>query len=163
MPGPISKTRSADALVGLWTVALTAFIVAALYIGRDLLIPLSLAALLTFLLTPIVTRLERWIGRICAVLFVVTLIFAATGGAGWVLTRQLVDLATKLPDYKQNIQVKLRAFKTPSNEWTSNRHLRHSKFCAVARCSGWAANEELTKIEAAVRVNMCAQVASKSP
>ena len=114
MPGPISKTRSADALVGLWTVALTAFIVAALYIGRDLLIPLSLAALLTFLLTPIVTRLERWIGRICAVLFVVTLIFAATGGAGWVLTRQLVDLATKLPDYKQNIQVKLRAFKTPS-------------------------------------------------
>jgi len=95
-------------------VALTAFIVAALYIGRDLLIPLSLAALLTFLLTPIVTRLERWIGRICAVLFVVTLIFAATGGAGWVLTRQLVDLATKLPDYKQNIQVKLRAFKTPS-------------------------------------------------
>ena len=114
MPSPLSKTRSADALVGLWTVALTAFIVAALYIARDLLIPFSLAALLTFLLTPIVTRLERWIGRICAVLLVVTLIFTATGAAGWVLTRQLVDLATKLPDYKQNIQTKLRSFKAPS-------------------------------------------------
>jgi len=113
MPGPTSKTRSADALVGLWTVALTAFIVASLYIARDLLIPLSLAALLTFLLTPIVTRLERWIGRICAVLLVVTLIFAATGGAGWVLTRQLVDLATKLPDYKENIQGKMRSLKSP--------------------------------------------------
>jgi predicted PurR-regulated permease PerM len=56
MPSPQSKTRSADALVGLWTVALTAFIVAALYIARDLLIPLSLAALLTFLLAPLVSH-----------------------------------------------------------------------------------------------------------
>ena len=113
MPSPQSKTRSADALVGLWTVALTAFIVAALYIARDLLIPLSLAALLTFLLAPLVSRLERWLGRICAVLLVVVLIFTGLGTAGWVLTRQLVDLATKLPDYKENISVKLRSFKTP--------------------------------------------------
>ena len=30
------------------------------------------------------------------------------------LTRQLVDLATKLPDYKENIQTKLRSFKVPT-------------------------------------------------
>jgi predicted PurR-regulated permease PerM len=114
MPSPQSKTRSADALVGLWTVALTAFIVAALYIARDLLIPLSLAGLLTFLLAPLVSRLERWLGRICAVLLVVLLIFTGLGGVGWVLTRQLVDLATKLPDYKENISLKLRAFQTPN-------------------------------------------------
>ena len=60
--------------------------------------PLALAALLTFLLAPLVTRLERWLGRIGAVLLVVTLILAATGAAGWVLTRQLVDLATRLPE-----------------------------------------------------------------
>lgn len=114
MATPQSKTRTTDALVGLWTVGLTAFIVAALYIARDLLIPLSLAALLTFLLAPLVSKVERWLGRICAVLLVVFLIFAATGAAGWVLTRQLVDLATKLPDYKENISVKLRSFQTPS-------------------------------------------------
>jgi predicted PurR-regulated permease PerM len=102
-------------LVGLWTVALTAFIVAALYIARDLLIPLSLAGLLTFLLAPLVSRLERWLGRIVAVLLVVLLIFTGLGAAGWVLTRQLVDLATKLPDYKENISVKLRAFQTPTD------------------------------------------------
>ena len=101
-------------MVGLWTVALTAFIVAALYIARDLLIPLSLAALLTFLLAPLVSGLERWLGRICAVLLVVLLIFTGLGAAGWVLTRQLVDLATKLPDYKENISVKLRSIQTPS-------------------------------------------------
>ena len=113
MAAPISKTKSADALVGLWTLALTAFVVAALYFARDILIPLSLAALLTFLLSPLVTRLGRWVGRIAAVLLVVLLIFGALGAGGWVLTRQMVDLATKLPDYKQNIQSKLRSFKAP--------------------------------------------------
>jgi predicted PurR-regulated permease PerM len=34
-----------------------------------------------------------------------------------VLTRQVVDLATKLPDYKLNIQTKLRSFKVPTGGW----------------------------------------------
>jgi predicted PurR-regulated permease PerM len=110
----LKSSTAANALVGIWTVSLTAFIIATLYLARDLLIPLALAALLTFLLAPLVTRLERWLGRIGAVLLVVTLILAATGAAGWVLTRQLVDLATKLPDYKENIQTKLRSFKVPT-------------------------------------------------
>lgn len=113
MPAPKPRIAATDALVGLWTVALTAFVIAALYFGRDLLIPLALAALLTFLLSPLVTRLERWLGRIVAVLLVVALIFSALGGAGWILTRQLVDLATKLPEYKGNITQKLHAFRTP--------------------------------------------------
>ena len=104
MQTPKSKTAATDALVGLWAVALTSFVIAMLYLARDLFIPLALAALLTFLLSPLVTRIERWLGRIAAVLLVVATIFAATGAAGWVLTRQLVDLATKLPDYKENIQ-----------------------------------------------------------
>jgi len=114
MPKLKSSTAATNALVGIWTILLTAFIFAVLYIARDLLVPLTLAALLTFLLAPPVTRLERWLGRIGAVLLVVTLIFAATGAAGWVLTRQLVDLAAKLPDYKENMQTKLRSFKVPT-------------------------------------------------
>jgi predicted PurR-regulated permease PerM len=114
MHKPKSSTATAKALVGIWTVSLTAFVVAALYLARDLLIPLTLAALLTFLLAPLVTRVERWLGRIGAVLLVVALILVATGAVGWVLTRQVVDLAAKLPDYKQNIQAKLRSFKLPT-------------------------------------------------
>src|SRR6187551_3469816 len=113
MPAPKPRIAATDALVGLWTVALTAFVVGALFFARDLLIPLALSALLTFLLSPLVTRLERWLGRILAVLLVAALIFSAMGGAGWVLTRQLVDLATKLPEYKGNIVEKLHAFRTP--------------------------------------------------
>ena len=115
MPRSINKAKAGEALVGLWAVALTAFIACALYIAREVLIPLSLAALLTFLFAPLVTRLERWIGRVVAVLLVVTLICIATAATAWVLTGQLVDLAIKLPDYKQNIQAKLRAFKVPTS------------------------------------------------
>ncbi len=113
MPTPKIKTTASDALVGIWTIALTAFIVAALYFARELLIPLALSALLTFLLSPLVTRIERWIGRIAAVLVVVLLIFTSLGAAGWMLSRQLVDLATKLPEYKGNIITKIHAFKMP--------------------------------------------------
>ena len=108
------QNAAADALVGLWAVALTSFVIATLYFARDFLIPLALAALLTFLLSPLVARIERWLGRIAAVLLVVTIIFAVTGAVGWVLTRQLVDLATKLPDYKENIHTKLRSIKIPT-------------------------------------------------
>lgn len=113
MPAPKIRTTASDALVGIWTIALTAFIVAALSFARELLIPLALSALLTFLLSPLVTRIEHWIGRIAAVLLVVLLIFTSLGAAGWILSRQLVDLATKLPEYKGNIITKMQAFKVP--------------------------------------------------
>ena len=103
MPRPKSKTASTQALVGLWAIALTAFVILALYFARSLLIPFALSALLTFLISPLVGRLERWLGRIAAVVLAVGLIFGAVGGAGWIVSRQLVDLATKLPEYKGNI------------------------------------------------------------
>jgi predicted PurR-regulated permease PerM len=116
---PTAKLKSgnaaATALVGIFNVLLASFILATLYFAQDLLVPLALAALLTFLLAPLVTRLERFMGRIGAVLLVVMLILGGATTAGWVLTRQLVDLATKLPDYKENIRTKLRSFKAPSN------------------------------------------------
>ncbi len=113
MPALNAKTTASDALVGIWTLTLTAFVVATLYFGRQLLIPLALSALLTFLLSPLVTRIERWIGRIAAVLLVVAMIFTGFGAAGWMLTRQLIDLATKLPEYKGNIISKMHAFEVP--------------------------------------------------
>ncbi len=113
MPALKTKTTATDALVVISTVALTSFVIAMLYFARDILTPLALAALLTFLFAPLVSRIERWLGRVMAVLVVVAMIFAATGAVGWVLTRQVIDLATKLPDYKENIVSKLHAFRAP--------------------------------------------------
>ncbi len=109
-----TKNASAAALVGIWTVLLTAFVVSVLYVGRELLIPLALAAMLTFLLAPLVGWIERWIGRITAVLLVVLMLFSLIGGAGWLLTRQVIDLAAKLPAYQSNIDNKLRAIRLPT-------------------------------------------------
>ena len=97
MPTLKSSTTAANALVGIWTVSLTAFIIATLYFARDVLMPLALAALLTFLLAPLVTRLERWLGRIGAVLLVVTLILAATGGVFTKFSETLEELKKDLP------------------------------------------------------------------
>src|SRR6202051_712145 len=108
------KNASTAALVGIWTILLTAFVVTILYVGRQLLIPLALAAMLTFLLAPRVGYLERGIGRFAAVLIVVAMLFGVVGGAGWLLTRQLIDLAAKLPDYQTNIDNKLHAIRLPT-------------------------------------------------
>jgi len=59
---PSSITPSA-ALSGIWALLLIVFVVAALYFGRSVLVPIALATLITFLLSRLVTRLERWIGR----------------------------------------------------------------------------------------------------
>jgi predicted PurR-regulated permease PerM len=114
---PATKQTTSSALIAMASVVITSFVVAALYVGQDILIPIALAVLLSFLLTPIVTRLERWIGRVCAVMLAVAVLFALVGGVGWVLTTQVLDLATRLPDYKENIQLKLRSLKKPSGRF----------------------------------------------
>ena len=109
-----NRSSSSESLALISNILLSAFIVSVLYFGRELLVPLALSALLTFMLGPVVSRLQRWLGRIGAVLFVVFLIFAGTGAVGWVLTRQAIDLAERLPSYKENIQTKLRSIQVPS-------------------------------------------------
>lgn len=109
-----TKNAATAAAIGTWAILLTAFVVTILYVGRQLLIPLALAAMLTFLLAPLVGYIERWIGRVAAVLIVVAMLFSVVGGAGWLLTRQLVDLAAKLPDYQTNIDNKLHAIRLPT-------------------------------------------------
>ena len=81
-----------------------AFVVAALYWLQGVLVPLALAVLLTFLLSPVVGAFQhRGLGRVPAVLVTVLLALSILGGIGWTLTRQLVTLADELPRYSLNI------------------------------------------------------------
>ena len=110
-PSPVSP---AVALNGIWALLLLAFVVAALYFGRPVFVPIALATLITFLLSRFVTRLERWIGRIAAILVTVTVMFGIFAAASWVIGRQLIDLADKLPSYQANITSKIRSLKLPA-------------------------------------------------
>jgi predicted PurR-regulated permease PerM len=82
-------------------------VVAVLYLAQAVFVPLALAILLTFVLTPPVTWLERWVGRVAAVLVMVTLVFTVVGLAGWGLARQMDHLAEDLPRYRTNIRTKI--------------------------------------------------------
>jgi predicted PurR-regulated permease PerM len=82
-------------------------VIVVLYWAQAVLVPIALAILLTFVLTPPVTWLERWIGRVPAVLAVVTLVFMVLGLAGWGLARQMDHLVGDLPRYRVNILAKI--------------------------------------------------------
>jgi predicted PurR-regulated permease PerM len=83
--------------------------VAALYFGRDVLIPIALATLFTFVLFPLVQRLEKWgLNRATATMLVVLLALAAVGGIAYVVAYQVKLVAeVELPQAGTNIENKL--------------------------------------------------------
>src|SRR5579862_1514051 len=92
------------------TLLVATFVTAALYLAQDVFIPLALAALLSFLFTPLITRLERrGLKRTPAVLIVAVVSILGCGCLGLVVINQLVDLAENMPSYKENVEKKLNA------------------------------------------------------
>jgi len=110
----IAPLTSNAALSGIWGLLLLAFVIAALYFGRTVLVPIALATLISFLLSRLVTRLERWVGRIAAVLVTVIAMFTLFAAASWIIGRQVIDLADKLPEYQANIVTKIRSLQLPA-------------------------------------------------
>ena len=90
-------------------------VVGVLYAGRDVLIPLAIAILLSFLLSPIVTFLLRMrVPRIAAVVLTATIAFVVIGAFGLLVGTQATQLARDLPSYQGNIAEKLRGFREAS-------------------------------------------------
>jgi predicted PurR-regulated permease PerM len=109
--GPAAPPRlrgDAGAIVLLGTIA-------ALYFAREILIPLAFALTLTFLLTPVVARLQKLhAGRVVSVLTAVVVSVGVAGGISWILATQLVDVANQIPQYSENIRARITAFRLPS-------------------------------------------------
>ena len=102
---PLSSTPPFLALV---------VVVASLYLAREVIIPLALAMLFGFLLAPATRRLESLkLGRTLSTLVSVAVFIAVIVSVGWVAGKQIVSLASKLPEYKHNITQKLNAMRAP--------------------------------------------------
>ena len=85
-------------------------VMATLYFGREVFVPLALAALLSFLLVPVSALLERWgMRRTPAGLLVVFLSLVAVTALGWIMLGQIYNLAVELPQYKRNINQKIES------------------------------------------------------
>ena len=108
----MSLLRRGPAQSNMGAVVLVFAIVAALYFTREILIPLAFALTLTFLLTPAVTLLEKLrLGRIVPVMLTVLVSMVAAGWITWTIANQLVDVASQLPTYRQNIHAKIEALR----------------------------------------------------
>ena len=83
-----------------------------LYFGREIIIPIALAILLSFVLAPLVGLLQRIrIPRGLAVVSVVTIAFALLFAMGSLLATQLTQLAGDLPRYQSTISEKIQSFR----------------------------------------------------
>ena len=80
-------------------------VIATLYVGKEVLIPLALASLFTFLLNPLVKRLCRWgVPRVLSLGMVTIVCFSSLALVAWLLGGELANLANDLPNHQQNIQ-----------------------------------------------------------
>lgn len=87
-------------------------VIAALYFGREIFVPLAMAVLLSFMLAPVVAWLERLhVPRVPAVIAAVAMTFVMISGLGVLIAGQLVQLAQEVPGYQTNLQEKIRAIK----------------------------------------------------
>lgn len=106
----MARTDTLAKSTWIMTLASVAVVVAALYLAKGVLLPVIMAILFTFLLTPACNWLERRrIGRGPAVLITVILTFAAMGMITWTAISQMSDLAPKLAEYQGNIEVKFKS------------------------------------------------------
>lgn len=90
----------------------SAIIVTALYFGRDLLVPLALAILISFVLDPLVTWIKRFgVPRAAAVTLVVGAALGLIVATGFFAYSQLRQIGKDLPTYETTITQKLRDFR----------------------------------------------------
>ena len=110
------KARTSDELMALLgavaTAILACIIVATLYFGREIFVPIALAILLSFVLAPLVGLLQHLrVPRGAAVVSVVVAAFALIFGMGSLLATQLTQLAGDLPRYQSTISEKIQSIR----------------------------------------------------
>jgi predicted PurR-regulated permease PerM len=89
--------------------SLFVMIVATLYFGKEVLIPITLALLLAFILAPLVSLLRGlYLGRVPAVLLGMVVAVSIILGIGGVIGAQISELSTNMPQYAETIETKIK-------------------------------------------------------
>jgi predicted PurR-regulated permease PerM len=98
-----------NALINL---AVAALIIAALYFAREILVPVALAVLFSFVLAPFVIRLQSWrVPRTLSVLVAVSIGFTIIFSLGGLMVSQANRLAEELPGYQQTLREKIQGLR----------------------------------------------------
>ena len=85
--------------------------VAMLYLGQELFVPLGIAVLLAFSMSPVVRFIRRsGLSKGLAIAVTVAIAFLAIFAVGAVITSQITQLTTELPRFQTSLKAKVRAF-----------------------------------------------------
>src|SRR5215218_140194 len=111
-PAPPPQTEIPPAgtpsLVGLLNLAVGAVVLVALYVGREVFLPVVLAVLLAFVLAPVVDVLRRLrLPRVPAVILAVVVTLGIVLTLGSVIGLQLAGLVSDLPRYETTVRRKV--------------------------------------------------------
>jgi predicted PurR-regulated permease PerM len=108
--GNVAMPMFADSTRGLAAaLTITALIIAALVLGRDVLMPFALATILAFMLAPVVGLLTRYrVPRSASVGFVIVLLVGIFFAASALFSSQLLSLTASLSGYRDNLTQKVR-------------------------------------------------------
>jgi predicted PurR-regulated permease PerM len=100
-----TKSLKASPLIVAGTLVL---IVASMYWARPVLIPVALAMLLAFLLSPVDSALQRLgLGRLVSVALLAVMAFSLIVVIGWAISVQVKEIANNLPSYQGNIKKRI--------------------------------------------------------
>jgi predicted PurR-regulated permease PerM len=116
-PFPLLTTPSEGRTAALQGLLIGAIVIAALYFGREVLLPLALAILLSFVLTPPLLLLRKIkVPRVVAVTIVVAAAFGIIFALGWMMSREATNLAADLPNYQATLSKKIELFRDSTSE-----------------------------------------------
>jgi predicted PurR-regulated permease PerM len=127
-------------------------ILAVFALAKEFLLPLILAILISFLLAPAVSRLERWsFPGVIAILSVVGIAFALIAGLCSTLSIQGLDLVNSLPKYQANIHDRWVAIQHgppgPLSLAFSNVDAMIADLGKVSASAGVTEKQEATKVQ----------------
>ena len=112
MPTGLTVTDTHSLVKGVAAAVLAALIVATLYFGRDVFVPVALSILLSFVLAPLVHALQDFrVPRAISVIGVVLLAFSIIFVIGGVIATQMTQLAGELPRYESNMRAKIQSLR----------------------------------------------------
>ena len=94
------------------TVLLVVVVIAALYFTREVLVPIALAVLLSFVLAPLSRFFRTWyLPRAVAVVLSVLIAFAVIFALGALMVSQVNQLANDLPRYQSTLRDKIQSLR----------------------------------------------------
>jgi predicted PurR-regulated permease PerM/methylmalonyl-CoA mutase cobalamin-binding subunit len=92
-------------------------VTAVFYLGREILLPITMASILAVVFSPIASRLEPFVGRLLSAVFVLIVSIAAVSGLIYFLTVELTSVAVDVASYSDNIAAKVNALKGQTPLW----------------------------------------------